>query len=404
MLNCPHLQRIPVNLPADQYFALIVPVCAVLQGLVLIGCWTRMRQQRYLLWVGASYLLCAVPLAVQSLMLTSQLAEWAVVAGTIYMCGIWSAARGMAEKYGGTAYPRIAALVIAVVIGLLYYYSEISDQIWLRMVFLNAALFVLLALPVNSVFRQKRSPALLERILRLSYAALVTYALIRLVIVIVYIPVDIDWELTRSGYWLFMLAMNMMISLWFTFVLLACVMRDLFLAMSTERNQDPLTRLLNRRAFFEQAERQIHPQTGACWALIVCDVDHFKVVNDTWGHAAGDQVLASVAQCFTQQVRQHDLVARFGGEEFVILLNCQDMQAANAVAERMRIQIELTRFTAITGGVTASFGVTLIAAGQSLLAAIEDADAMLYQAKRAGRNQVAYANSNASCMQTPENY
>lgn len=201
-----------------------------------------------------------------------------------------------------------------------------------------------------------------------------------------------------------MLAISLIICMWFTFVVLACVVRELFQTMNTERNQDPLTRLLNRRAFFEQAERQLHPQIGGRWALIACDVDHFKVVNDTWGHAAGDQVLALVAQCLVQQVRQYDLVARFGGEEFVVLLGCEDILAAKAVAERMRAQIEGTHFPVISGSVTASFGVTLIAPGQALLAAIEDADAMLYQAKRAGRNQVACVNSNASCVQIPENY
>jgi diguanylate cyclase (GGDEF)-like protein len=172
--------------------------------------------------------------------------------------------------------------------------------------------------------------------------------------------------------------------------LLACVMRELFVTLNNERNQDPLTRLLNRRAFFEQADRQLQINTGGVWALIACDVDHFKKVNDTWGHAAGDQALALVAATLMQQVRQNDLVARFGGEEFVILLKCQDIQSAKMVADRMCLQIAKTHFPAISGSLTASFGVTLIASSQSLLVAIENADAMLYQAKRAGRNQVAH--------------
>ncbi len=348
-----------------------------------------MREHKYLLWIATSYILSSVPLAAQSLMTTSQLTNWAVLNGAFYLAGIWSAARGIAGKYNGSAHPRVAGCIIVSTLLLLYYFSRITDQIWVRMLCLNTGIFLLFTLPIKSLFQSQRSPIFLERILRSSYLLLIAYALARTIAVYVWMPVEIDWEVTRSGYWLLMLAISLVVSLWFTFILLACVMREIFQTLNNERNQDPLTRLLNRRAFFEQADRQLK-MPGDQWALITCDVDHFKKINDTWGHAAGDQALELIGETLMQQVRKDDLVARFGGEEFIILLKCKDILAAKNVADRMRGQIAGTHIPAISGNVAASFGVTLITAGQSLLEAIAHADAMLYQAKRSGRNQVAY--------------
>jgi diguanylate cyclase (GGDEF)-like protein len=378
----------PVNLPTQQYFALIVPICALLQGLALVGCWTAMRGQRYLLWVAASYALSAIPLAAHSLMLTSQLADWAVLTGVFYLVAVWCASRGMAEKYGGTAHPRLATIIILATLGLLYYFSAVVDDLWIRMLCLNCGLTLLLVLPVKSVFQAKTSSILLERILRYSFLLLVAYAFVRTASVYFVIPREFNGEFTRSGYWLMMLGMSLVISLWFTFVLLACVMREIFQTLKNERNQDPLTHLLNRRAFFEMAGQKLGITTGASWALIMCDIDHFKRVNDTWGHAAGDQVLEMIGKTLLQQVRPGDLVARFGGEEFVIMLKCKDIVVAQAIAERMLSEIRQTKFPAISEQLTASFGVSLIDTGRQLANAIEEADGLLYQAKRTGRNRV----------------
>lgn len=349
-----------------------------------------MRRQRYLLWVAASYILPSLPLATHSLMSTADLVHWAVPAGAFYLAGIWSAARGMAGKCDGSAHPRIAAVVFILTLALLFYYSQITDQLWMRMLVLNTGIFILLLLPVYSVLRRSEPPILLEDVLRISYALLVVYSFVRLVSVAVLLPVEIGWEVTQSGYWFLMLGINLVITLWFTFVLLACVIRELYQTLKIERNQDPLTRLLNRRAFFEQAERLLLLPNSDAWALIVSDVDHFKRVNDTRGHAAGDQALSMVGQVLMQQARQNDLVARFGGEEFVVLLRCKDIIAAKTVAERMRLQIAGTHFPALEGHLTASFGVALITPGKTIEYAIEQADAMLYHAKRTGRNQVVH--------------
>ena len=375
-------------MPSDPYFALIVPACSLLLGSALIACWTAMRQQRYLLWIAAGYILVAFPLGAQSLMTNARLADWAVLAGAFYLAGVWAISQGIAKRYGGTAHSGLALLIAAVTLGLLYYFSHVSDKLWLRILIVNVGLLLLRLLPVPSILRVAVFSNGLERMLWGSYLLLVANAVLRLLVVVTLMPVEQMGEMTRSGLWKLMLALNMLIGLGFVLILLASAVREILQTLRNERDHDALTCLLNRRSFLESAQRSLRSPRPPGWALLVCDVDHFKRVNDAWGHAAGDQVLQIVGQTLLQQVRQDDLVARFGGEEFVVLLRCADVAVATVVAERMRRQLLQTHCSAIAGAVTASFGVAWVDSFQDLPQALERADALLYQAKKSGRNQV----------------
>lgn len=157
---------------------------------------------------------------------------------------------------------------------------------------------------------------------------------------------------------------------------------------------DELTRLVNRRTLFERLAieyERVRRNPGLRCCLLAIDIDHFKRVNDTWGHAAGDVVLRHVAQTMKQQTRRIDIAARVGGEEFVIVLPDTSVDNALALAERIRASIEGT--PADTGdqqiAVTISIGLSAISADDpNDRAALERADLALYEAKHKGRNQV----------------
>jgi diguanylate cyclase (GGDEF)-like protein len=156
--------------------------------------------------------------------------------------------------------------------------------------------------------------------------------------------------------------------------------------------RDPMTGVLNRAQFMVEAERQVAGrQETAC--LIMMDVDHFKRINDTYGHPAGDCILTEAAQLMARLLRGTDLLARFGGEEFAILLPGTSLEEGLAVAESLRIAVALQPFS--FGGdpihVTASFGVAAVTAGMDL--GYLAADAALYRAKGDGRNCVRFARS-----------
>ena len=124
-------------------------------------------------------------------------------------------------------------------------------------------------------------------------------------------------------------------------------------------------------------------------AVLACDIDHFKRINDTWGHERGDMVLQLVASALQNNVREHDLVARFGGEEFVLLL--ADITPGDAELIAQRIQRDLrSRNTVLPSGpkLTMSFGISFITKSFQFEQAMKEADQLLYQAKNAGRDRI----------------
>lgn len=173
--------------------------------------------------------------------------------------------------------------------------------------------------------------------------------------------------------------------------------------------RDALTGLYNRREFMRLAELELKraQRQGGFTSAIVIDLDHFKIINDDHGHPAGDKVLAHIALCLSAGVRVTDLVARIGGEEFMVLLPQTDIDAATGLAHKLRALLQtspvaISRDTSIT--VTASFGVGSLPGGNmgSLASLYAAADKALYDAKRLGRDRVERVEPDASL--TPSDF
>ncbi|MFZ5663369.1 MAG: diguanylate cyclase [Pseudomonadota bacterium] len=158
---------------------------------------------------------------------------------------------------------------------------------------------------------------------------------------------------------------------------------------------DALTGLPNRRAAEARlaVERARAHRGGAPLSLLMLDIDHFKRVNDRWGHADGDRVLAAVARLLAREVRECDLAARFGGEEFLVVLPDSGPREALDVAERIRALIERTRVDVPNGriGITVSIGAATLRSNEDEATLLARADAALYRAKAAGRNRTEAA-------------
>jgi diguanylate cyclase (GGDEF)-like protein len=168
---------------------------------------------------------------------------------------------------------------------------------------------------------------------------------------------------------------------------------------STRSRTDALTGLWNRRHFDEQIAR-VRNETdrfGGESALLILDVDHFKKVNDTHGHEAGDAVLRMVASVLPRLVRTTDVAARIGGEEMCVLLPQTGAEGARELAERLRVSIGESRlpWQGKALQVTASFGVSVYRAGSKVNAWFDQADRALYRAKSGGRNRVEIATPEA---------
>ncbi|MEA2696937.1 MAG: two-component system, cell cycle response regulator [Myxococcales bacterium] len=169
---------------------------------------------------------------------------------------------------------------------------------------------------------------------------------------------------------------------------------------------DALTGLLNRRAFLDLTGREVGRarRYGEKLSVILLDVDHFKQINDRRGHAAGDMVLSAMGKLLKAAVRNCDIVARWGGEEFVLVLPSTSLAGAEQLADRIRELIEHANIKNGDGDVipvTASFGVANYTAGETVEQIVDRADRAMYQAKSNGRNRVVCDTTSVTLVSTP---
>lgn len=172
-------------------------------------------------------------------------------------------------------------------------------------------------------------------------------------------------------------------------------LREELIKTKKEAKTDPLTTLANRAALLEcihEMDKSGDLEKGE-HCMILADIDHFKLVNDTYGHIFGDKVLRAVAQIFKANTKGKDLAARFGGEEFIVVLPDTSLKGAQSLAEIIRKTLESARIKrsgsgVVIGKTTISMGVTRMVYGDSFETTVSHADQALYQAKDSGRNKV----------------
>jgi diguanylate cyclase (GGDEF)-like protein/PAS domain S-box-containing protein len=160
-------------------------------------------------------------------------------------------------------------------------------------------------------------------------------------------------------------------------------------SMMIQSNTDALTGIANRTHFnliFEHALHTAQRGEGAL-SIVFFDIDHFKNVNDTYGHLAGDEVLRHIARLVKSTLRQSDMVARWGGEEFILLLPNTSLDSAARVAENLRAIIEHETFDVVEH-ISCSFGVSVLRENETDDELLQRVDELLYQAKKRGRNRV----------------
>lgn len=169
------------------------------------------------------------------------------------------------------------------------------------------------------------------------------------------------------------------------------MLRELTDRLRTLSTHDDLTGLLNRRSLREQLLEAI--AGASAFGVAFVDVDHFKAVNDQWGHLAGDIVLSRLAEAIVARLGRVDCCGRWGGEEFLILLAGRSAAAMTQIAEQLREDVADIRHAGREGAtftVTISLGLTVYRPGESLETLLSRADAALYQAKESGRNRAVF--------------
>ena len=378
-----------MNLPDTQYFLLVYPICLILIGAVFIAAHLWFKAPKYLVWMGLGCIFPSVALGAQTLMTNAQLRLTAPWFALFYLGGAWAVVHGMLLKANSKSNIFVATTLIVVGMALLLYFTHFDEKLWPRIVIINIVILCLEVLALPKVYDLFKKTYALEKLLCLSYVLLFAYGVIRTLIVIVYLQNVQYVNLVTTEWWMMMVSVNLLLSLWFAIIVSAVAVKERFDIINEERLRDSLTKLYNRNGFLEKTKDLFNELQHDQVYLVMCDIDNFKDINDTWGHVVGDKILCEIADLLKSNIRQGDIAGRFGGEEFIILLQSADEESSFALLERLRKKIEDHLFINHIR-ITASFGAARIDADSKLMSALEIADKRLYNAKNNGRNRVCF--------------
>ena len=370
------------------------PLALLVLAAVLSVAWFNQRSQRFLFWQACAYSLTALPLAAQTLIPLEVLTRYALLIGSIYLLGAWCLAKCWADRWRVSTHPHIAMQISIVTLAVVYHFSWVNPIPWVRICSFSIGSGLVLLLPILQVRSRMSSLHWLDKLLLWLSIAFTTYTFTRPGLIWLLGYSDLR-SLPKSPYWLLTLVSILNFALLFSLVMTAIAAKETVDKLRRERDLDALTQLLNRRSFQEYAQQRLADIRLYPMAVLACDIDHFKRINDSWGHKRGDEVLQLVSTTLKDSVRENDLVARFGGEEFVLLLTEISLEDAEAIALRIQRDLRLNNEVLPSGyTLTLSFGISALDSTTPLDQALREADRLLYEAKNAGRDRVHVSGGN----------
>ena len=374
-------------LPTESiYSVLTTPVVMLLLAGCVFMCWRAYRRIRALLWLGIAFSLTSLAYVGQVVLPSHwPVSLWAPTLACLHFGGTFFLTQAVCTRLG-VRLPRLqVVLLFAGTLGAMVYFSLAQDHMPTRTVVMGIGLGLCTLLPMPALLRQQR-PHWLEKCLLASHGGFAIFLLARPLLMLEQMGYRTPDREAQGLFWWFTSLGVMLFGIVFTGTLLACLVHDMLRQLRAERSHDALTGVLNRLAFRE-ATRQI-PQAPC--TLVMCDLDHFKQVNDLYGHPMGDAVLQRFALLLREGVREGDLVARLGGEEFALLLRGVNEREGAAIVARMLERLHAQSFTHAHQSfqVTASFGLAQWDSSMPLQACLALADQSLYQAKHRGRDQL----------------
>ncbi len=363
-------------------FAFFLPVMMASFGVVFAFVWTlRVRAAGY--W-SAAFFCVAGGFAVPAGFVLVPTPLWGFLADLLFASGFLLFSQALLERWRPNWLLRVRIAIWALSV-MLCAVSLMLDNLPFELAASDFGCFLLIGLPL--IAGRDRLDNWSDRTL---FGAATLVALDNLIRGST-VPLTLSGgSFLSSDYAFLMQALACVLGLFLALAALAANMLDLLARYQRDALHDPLSGLLNRRGFDDaigQRARKL-PMQGS---LIVCDIDHFKSINDAHGHALGDRVIVTLARILVQFAPAEAITARFGGEEFILFLPDADAARAATVANDIRESIaqEVARQLGLSRPLTASFGLSAVQSGDAAIHdAIARADAALYEAKTHGRNRV----------------
>lgn len=365
---------------------LIAPALLLVFAAAFFGIWLKLGRRRYVLYLSGGCLAFALGTASQVLYVPRDTGVNALFTGLCYTLAVCLTGQGILDRVGRRL-PWLACLVFTLfIVAALAYFFYIERNLLVRVYTLNIAYGLFFCLTAMRLQRAARTR--IDRYLALGVLVFGLHFLPRTLLSLGSQAPQGALAFADSPFWQWLQLSLAVFSVGLAIALLVAIAADVIDEVRQEGEKDWLTGVYNRRGFEARLRSRGTPLHEDA-ALIVCDIDHFKRINDEYGHYDGDLVLKSVAQALRACARKRDIVGRIGGEEFAVYLPDTSMPEARVCAERLRAAVEHSAHVPTsTQRVTVSLGVAAASAGQSWESVFRRADQKLYEAKRAGRNQV----------------
>lgn len=385
-------------------YAYTGPIIALFFAVLYFSAWLYRRVRIYLLGLAFGFLFYACAALLQMLHVPPDAGLNAVLSGACYTLCVFLLVKGIEGRFGDTR-REVFSLAMAITVMVLTIYFYYFDRSLLSRIYAQNFGYGLICTVAALRLRlhgHVRSP--LDQAFFWIFLAFGLQFFVRTALTVPLTGEIAQYEqLLQAGverrqllevfrvspFWQVLNFTVFISGLLIGLLLFVAVALDVIEDFRQESSADPLTGLLNRRGFQLKAEPLWRDAAMRPLSLVYGDIDHFKAINDSFGHPAGDVVLRGVGELISGELRHWDVAARFGGEEFVLLLPRASGTGALGLAERIRTLLQATSFDVLSDGrnVTASFGVAEAGATETLAEVIHRADLMVYAAKRSGRNR-----------------
>ncbi|MDF2999701.1 MAG: diguanylate cyclase [Xanthobacteraceae bacterium] len=373
-------------------FILLNPAIGIVFAMVFLLLWLNQRNRPHILLMSGASAAFALGVLAQILIpAMPKIGLNTMISAVLYQTAIGLFVEAMLTRVGIVGNRRWILAISAAILGGIAYFFYVQESLSARIYVQNLGAGAMLCFAALRL-RTATNPKPIDRVLFWLVLLTGLHFLPRTVLtMLVDVPAGMitPENFPRSLFFSMLSFALIILALLLCLTFLLAVALDVFEDLRGERNRDHLTPLLNRRGFEEEANRRLVGLHGAAAGLIFCDIDRFKAINDSYGHAAGDAVIRAVGELVAGELRREDCAGRIGGEEFVILLARGKLEDARVLAERLRARIGMLEVPPLAAGaLAASFGIAEAGPDEPLDEVMERADEMLYRAKRGGRNQV----------------
>lgn len=369
-------------------YSALIPLFMMAFGSVILLLRLFQPIPTYFLWYAASTLCTGLAVLIITLVSAQVLPTFSFIPSTLLFISCAMFTHAIHLRLNVATRWAFLLVLIAITESVYVYFSVFNEQYSQRMLVLTITITLIFLHNLKALYQVKLKQKL-ARLLRLSLLLLSAVIALRTLYLFVALqPTNqiLSNNLVAAGTQLIILCLSLLMA----GLLFHSAYQDIFQQLQKERNLDPLTGLLNRRALEERLKCLKQHRRSRQNAIILCDLDFFKQINDQYGHTVGDITLQHVTEIISKAVRKYDEICRMGGEEFLILLQDTPPNVAIQVAERIRSSIETTPLIQNSQviSITGSFGISFFQHFDEFSQAAQQADLQLYQAKNLGRNQL----------------